>query len=154
LSAHLEALARAFATPVTGPTYRPFTRVVAAALVGGLLVWGARAALASPTPFEWQQLAAGATIAVALLWPLPSLLFGRTVVDAEGIRQIGWMGREATWQQVQRVRFVRLALSPRLIVSVGLGRARVFYSGSRELDLAFEQAVALLTAPRPAEPPA
>jgi hypothetical protein len=95
-----------------------------------------------------------ATIAVALLWPLPSLLFGRTVVDAEGIRQIGWMGREATWQQVQRVRFVRLALSPRLIVSVGLGRARVFYSGSRELDLAFEQAVALLTAPRQAEPPA
>ena len=154
MSAHLEALARAFATPVTGPTYRPFTRVVAAALVGGLLVWGARAALASPTPFEWQQLAAGATIAVALLWPLPSLLFGRTVVDAEGIRQIGWMGREATWQQVQRVRFVRLALSPRLIVSVGLGRARVFYSGSRELDLAFEQAVALLTAPRQAEPPA
>jgi hypothetical protein len=152
LSTHLDALARAFATPVTGPTYRPITRAIAALLVGGLLAWGARAALTSPMAFEWQQLAAGLAVAVALLWPLPSLLFGRTVVDATGIRQLGWMGRDVSWQQVQRVRFVRLALSPRLIVSVGLGRARVFYSGSRELDAAFEQAVRLLTAPRAAEP--
>ena len=152
MSTHLDALARAFATPVTGPTYRPITRAIAALLVGGLLAWGARAALTSPMAFEWQQLAAGLAVAVALLWPLPSLLFGRTVVDATGIRQLGWMGRDVSWQQVQRVRFVRLALSPRLIVSVGLGRARVFYSGSRELDAAFEQAVRLLTAPRAAEP--
>lgn len=148
-----EALARAFATPVSGPTYRPFTRVLAVLLVGGLFAWAAQTAFASASSLTWQQVAASAAVGLALLWPLPSLLWGRTVIDAAGIRQIGWMGREADWVQVQRVRFLAMPMSPRMIVSVGLGRSRVFYSGTPELDAAFRRAVLLLTGPLPDAPP-
>jgi hypothetical protein len=149
LNPRAEALASAFATPVVGPTYRPFTRVLTALLVTGLFAWSAQTAVASAASLTWQQVAAGAAVGLALLWPLPSLLWGRTVVDATGIRQLGWMGREAGWVQVQRVRFLAMPMSPRLIVSVGLGRSRVFYSGSAELDAAFRHAVLLLTGPLP-----
>lgn len=147
-----EALARAFATPVSGPTYRPFTRVVAASLVTGLFAWAAQTALASAESLTWQQVGTGVAVGLALLWPLPSLLWGRTVIDASGIRQLGWMGREADWVQVQRVRFLAMPMSPRMIVSVGLGRSRVFYSGNAELDAAFRHAVLLLTGPLPDAP--
>ncbi len=147
MSPRLDALARAFATPVSGPTYRPLTRGLALALVAGLLGWGARLLIASPEPLDATRLAAGAAVAFALLWPMPMLLLGRTVVDSTGVRQLGWMGREAAWSEVQRIRFVRLPMSPRLMVSLGVGRVRVFYSGSTELDEAFARAVRLLTAP-------
>jgi hypothetical protein len=147
LNARLDALARAFATPVTGPTYRPLTRALAVALVVGLLAWGLRLVLASPEPLDATRLAAGAAIALALLWPMPMLLFGRTVVDATGVRQLGWMGREVEWSQVQRIRFVRMPMSPRLMISLGIGRVKVFYSGSPALDEAFVRATRLLTAP-------
>ena len=147
MTPRLEALARAFATPVSGPTYRPLTRALALALVVGLLGWGVRALLASPEPLDATRLAAGAAVALALLWPMPSLLFGRTVVDANGVRQLGWMGREVSWSEVQRIRFVRMPLSPRLLISLGIGRVKVFHSGSAELDAAFLDAVRLLTAP-------
>lgn len=143
-----EVLARAFATPVEGPSYRPFTRIAAVVIVVGLFAWGARA-LAGAGPLDLGQWIAVTGIAAALLWPLPGLLWGRTVLDAEGIRQPGWMGREARWTDVERVRFVRIPLSPRLMLSTGFGRARVFYSGSPELDAAFDHAVRLLTAPAP-----
>lgn len=147
MNARLDALARAFATPVTGPTYRPLTRALAVALVVGLLAWGLRLVLASPEPLDATRLAAGAAIALALLWPMPMLLFGRTVVDATGVRQLGWMGREVEWSQVQRIRFVRMPMSPRLMISLGIGRVKVFYSGSPALDDAFVRATRLLTAP-------
>ena len=147
MSARLDALARAFATPVSGPTYRPATRVLAAVLVAGLLGWGLRAALVSAEPLDASRLAAGAAIAVALLWPMPALLFGRTVVDATGVRQLGCMGREVGWAQVQRIRHVRVPMSPRLMVSLGIGRMKEFYSGSPELDEAFLRAARILTSP-------
>lgn len=141
-----DALARAFATPVEGPSYRPFTRVGAVVIVAGLFGWGGRM-VAAAGPLDAGQWLAVAAIAAALLWPLPGLLRGRTVLDADGIRQPGWMGREARWVDVERVRFVRMPLSPRLMLSTGFGRAKVFYSGSRALDDAFEQAVGLMTSP-------
>ena len=147
MNPRLDALANAFATPVSGPTYRPATRVLAAVLVAGLLGWGARLLATSPDPFDATRLAAAAAIAIALLWPMPMLLFGRTVVDATGVRQLGWMGREIEWTQVQRIRFVRMPMSPRLMISMGIGRVKVFYSGNPALDEAFARATRLLTAP-------
>jgi hypothetical protein len=75
------------------------------------------------------------------------ILFGRTVVDATGVRQLGWLGREVAWAEVVKVRFVAMPMSPRLMVSTGFGRARVFYSGDRRLDDALREAARLLTAP-------
>lgn len=142
------ALARTFAQPVAGPTYRPVTRFVAAAMVVALLGWGARTLVAEGTAdLDATRLGAAAVVALALLWPMPMILFGRTVVDATGVRQVGWLGREVDWAQVVKVRFIAMPMSPRLVVSTGLGRARVFYSGTRELDAALREATRLLTAP-------
>lgn len=143
-----DAVSRAFAVPVDGPSYRPLTRWLAAGTVLALFGWGgaliAEHGLAS---LDAPRIVAGAAVAAALLWPLPTLLFGRTVVDATGVHQLGWGGREARWSDMQRVRFLRVPMASRLLVSVGFGRVRVFHSGSPELDAAFERATRLLTAP-------
>lgn len=140
------ALARTFAQPVSGPTYRPLTRAVAAALVVALFAWGARTLMLEPDT-DPTRLGAAAVVALALLWPMPMILFGRTVLDATGVRQEGWMGRGVAWAEVVKVRFIAMPMSPRLMVSTGFGRARVFYSGSRELDAAMQEAARLLVAP-------
>ena len=49
---------------------------------------------------------------------MPSILLGRTVIDATGIRQPGWLGREAEWAQVQRIRYLPMPLSPLMNQSV------------------------------------
>jgi len=149
LNPRADALAKAFATPVEGPAYRPFTRIVAVVVVVGLFGWGGSLVLGAGGLEGGQWVAVG-VMAAALLWPLPSLLLGRTVLDAEGIRQPGWMSREARWADVRRVRYVRMPLSPRLMISTGFGRPKVFFSGDATLDAAFEQAVYLLTEPLPA----
>jgi hypothetical protein len=148
VSPRIDALRRAFDTPVEGPTYRPLTRVLAASLVAGLIGWGAQGALSGAWgPIDATRAALGGVLALALLWPMPSMLFGRTVVDAAGIRQVGPAGRTVRWEEVQRVRFVRVPLAPRLVVSAGIGRVRVFHSGSPALDDAYARAVRLLTGP-------
>lgn len=146
MNPRVDLVARAFAQPVSGPSYRPATRTFAVLVVAGLIAWGARAMLAAePGTLDRTHWATALVIAIALLWPLPALLFGRTVLDATGVRQLGWMGREAEWAQVRRIRFVRMPMSPRMMVSVGIGRVRTFHSGSRELDAAFERATRILT---------
>jgi hypothetical protein len=147
LNPRADALARAFAEPVSGPAYRPFTRVLALVVVLGLIAWGVRALHAAGVGFDAPRLAAAVAVGAALLWPLPSLLLGRTVLDATGIRQAGWMGRDVAWRDVDRVRFVRMPMAPRLLVAAGFGRMKVFYSGNAELDAAFARAVRILTAP-------
>ncbi|MFM1989949.1 MAG: hypothetical protein RJA99_2906 [Pseudomonadota bacterium] len=148
MSPRLAALARTFAQPVSGPTYRPATRAVAAALVVALLGWGARSVIVDAgAAWDPTRVGAAAIVALALLWPMPMILFGRTVVDATGVRQLGWLGREVAWAEVVKVRFVAMPMSPRLMVSTGFGRARVFYSGDRRLDDALREAARLLTAP-------
>lgn len=142
------ALAQAFSQPVSGPTYRPFTRVLAVALVLGLLGWGARAVWTEgPQTLAPTHLAAAGVMAATLLWPLPMILFGRTVVDAQGLRREGWLGREIAWKQVVRARFIALPPQPRLMTSTGLGRAQTWYSGTSELDAALREAARLLNAP-------
>jgi hypothetical protein len=112
-----------------------------------VLVAGARQLWLDGPPPRQAFIAAGMVL-LLLLWPLPGLMTGRTRIDSRGISQQGFTRREVEWSQVQRVRFIRLGFSPRLVISAGFGRMRVFYSGSRELDEAFEHAVDLLTGPR------
>jgi hypothetical protein len=142
-----EAAARAaaaFAEPVEGPSHRPGTRIIAVVVVIVIVAWGARLLWQHGTPPTATLLAAAAVL-LLLVWPLPGMLTGRTRIDATGISQQGWSSREVRWDQIQRARFTRIALTPRLVVSTGIGRFKVFYSGSRELDAAFEHAVDVLT---------
>lgn len=148
-AARIEALAAAFAVPVEGPSYRLLTRVMAGTVALGSLAWGVRLLLAHADELSSKHWTAAAIVALAMLWPLP-MLFGRTVLDARGIRQTGWMGKEVTWPQAYRARFLRLPTAPRLLVSTGFGRARVFYSGSKTLDEAFERVAGLLNDTRDA----
>ena len=145
MSAPVDTLARRFAEPVSGPSYRPWVRVLAVAMAAVAVPWGAWSLLSTSDGLSWEQLAAALALAAVLLAPLPGLLFGRTIVDATGIRQLGWMGREIAWAEIRRVRMIRIPLAPRLVASAGMGRARVFHSGCTELDRAFEQAVEELT---------
>jgi len=150
LQASMEAAARAaatFAQPVEGPSHRPAIRVIALVVVAVIVVAGARQLFLDGAPSRQALFAAGMVL-LLLLWPLPGLMTGRTRIDARGISQHGFGKREVEWQQVQRVRFIRLGFSPRLVVSAGFGRMRVFYSGSRDLDEAFEHVVDVLTGPR------
>jgi hypothetical protein len=136
--------ARSFAQPVEGPSHRPVIRYLAVAIVAVIVAWGLRQLWLHGMP-SGQALGTAAVILLLLLWPLPGLFNGRTRIDATGIRQQGFVKREIEWTQVQRVRFIRLAMSPRLVVSSGYGRIKVFYSGSRDLDEAFEEVVRVLT---------
>jgi hypothetical protein len=148
--ASAEAAARAadaFAEPVEGPSHRTATRLVAVAVVALVIGWGARLMWQHGAPSSGALAAAGIVL-LLLLWPLPGMLTGRTRIDARGIRQQGWTPREVEWAQIERVRFARIAMTPRLVVSTGFGRFRVFYSGSRELDEAFERVVEVLTGAR------
>jgi hypothetical protein len=138
--------ARAFAQPIEGPSHRPVIRYLAVAIVVLIMAWGARQLWQHGVP-SGQAIGASAMVLLLLLWPLPGLFNGRTRIDATGIHQQGFAAREVQWSQVQRVRFIRLALTPRLVVSSGFGRMKVFYSGSRELDEAFEHVVDVLTGP-------
>jgi hypothetical protein len=136
--------ARSFAQPIEGPSHRPVIRYVAVAVVAVIVAWGLRQLWLHGMP-SGQALVTSVLILLLLLWPLPGLFNGRTTIDATGIRQHGFVKREVEWSQVQRVRFIRLAVSPRLVVSSGFGRMKVFYSGSRDLDEAFEEVVRVLT---------
>jgi len=145
----LDALARAFAQPVEGPSYRPLTRGLAVLVVAGLLAWAVRVVAAAPPEFTAAHWVATAAFEAVVLWPVPALLFGRTRVDADGVRQLGWLARHAGWAEVRRIRFVRVPMSPRLVVSFDSGRPRIFYSGNAALDAAFERVQSLLTEPLP-----
>lgn len=138
-------MGRAFEAPVAGPTYRPLTRALALALVLGLLGWTGASVLRAHDALGPAHWAAGAAILGALLWPLPALLLGRTEVDARGVRQLGWQGREVLWSEVARARFLRLPGAPRLLLSTGFGRVKAFHSGSPALDEAFERAARILS---------
>jgi hypothetical protein len=147
MSEAAQRAAAAFARPVEGPSHRPAIKVAAVSIVVVVAAWGGRLLFQQGTP-STQSLAAAGLVLLLLLWPLPGMLAGRTRIDAQGIRQQGWAAREVEWAQVRRIRFARLPMTPRLLVSAGFGRMKVFYSGSPELDRAFERVVDVMTGPR------
>jgi len=139
-----EELSRRFAEPVSGPAYRRVTRIAAAA-VGVLLVLFGLRVLGSLTEMPIETAIGLVMMAGAPLAALPGILTGKTRIDATGIRQDGLFVKEVKWSEITRVRFARLPLSPRLIVTTGFGRFRAFYSGDKALDRAFSEVELALT---------
>lgn len=128
-----------FATPVVGRSHTLPVRVVSAALVVLLIGWGARALIADPADLGWQVLVLLAAALAMVLWQGWYMLFGRTIIDAQGIRQEGVSDKRVTWEEISRLRLVRLPLSARLLVAGQRGPVKAFHAGTPELVAAFSE---------------
>lgn len=120
-------------SPVTGPaygrTFRWIATLVVLALAGLSLrvVWRTEG-WASSDAF-WLLGLTG--IAVAGSWW--QMLSSTTTLDAQGIRQSGWVDKSMRWDEVAAARL----LGSRLVLKARFGRPRVFHAGNAELAAAF-----------------
>ena len=131
--------AERFATPVQGYSHTVPVRVVSAGLVVLLIVWGGRALMSESADLGWQVLVLLAAALAMVLWQGWYMLFGRTIIDAQGIRQEGVSDKRISWEEISRLRLVRLPLSARLLVAGQRGPVRAFHAGTPELIAAFAE---------------
>lgn len=115
-------------TPVEGPSFSVYAKLLATAGVGGLLVaaWGARTQLhpiSLPPEFLWLV----ALAALVVIWQYLHILFSTTGISGDALSQ-GWLWRDSVLlrdiAQVKLLRFKPLdaLVSPRLVVRTrGLG---------------------------------
>lgn len=127
-----------FAQPVTGPAYRPVTRVLAVLIVTSLLVYGVQV-LTGSEPVNSAVLMLMAAAAGVVLITAWYILTGKTTVDATGIRQDWFWERHFRWHEIARARFVRVPLAPRLVLMTARGPLKSVHSGNRALDAAFTE---------------
>lgn len=131
-----------FARAVTGPSYRPGFRWM---VISTLLSLGAYAArVLTERPADAPDIAPhvavlSAAAAVLLLVNAWFMVFGRTTVDAHGIRRSGLFGNEVRWEQISRASLLRVPFSPRLVVMPVAGPMRAFHAGNAELEAAFRE---------------
>lgn len=63
--------------------------------------------------------------------------FGRTTIDAEGIKQEWVFNRRISWEEIRMAKFVPLLFSKRLVCFPHRGRPVIFHAGERPLEIAF-----------------
>lgn len=129
-------IAARFETPVEGTSYNWIIKTALvlidlAVLGGGVFVFSVEGDV--PTHMEVFGWAALALIAVTT-WDMWT---GRTRIDRDGIHRKALFGKSVSWQEIRRVRFLRLPPSPRLLVSTSQGPFKVFYAGEPKLREAF-----------------
>lgn len=133
------------AEPVEGPSFPPVVKVLAGALVGAVLVLGARASW-QWSGFGWQEgglLVAALVVMAAGGW---IVLWSRTRVDAQCIDERGLWTRTVRLSEVKQLRLIvfpglEWIVVPRLVVRASGGALAVFHAGNRELLNAFRQLV-------------
>ncbi len=127
-----------FAQPVVGPSHTFGFKLTAVGLLVSLGGYAARVLERAP---EMSQHVALVSLGAAGLLLVSSwwLLFGKTVVDATGIRKSGWWKTEVRWEEIGRASYLRVPLSPRLVVMTGSGPMRSFFAGSPALQDAFRE---------------
>ena len=127
-----------FSEPVSGPAYGRFFRLLATAILVGVLAMAARAALQIPDSTE---AATGygliGFVLVSLLASYWFMMTSTTTIDASGIRQTGLMEKAVTWDAVTSARLFGPPFARRLMVRSANGRFRFFFGGSPELLAAF-----------------
>ena len=129
-----------FPTAIRGPSYSLPMRVGATLLLLPALPFGVRGlievvnvGLASPMALVML----GAF--VGMIGTYVHILKAETVVDSDGIRQVGLMERKVAWSEVESLRLRRWGAT-RLVVRTGRGPAKIFVAGTEELREAFERA--------------
>ncbi len=131
-----------FPSPVVGPAYGRSARLLTGALVLALAALTVRVlwrteGWASADAF-WLLGLTG--IAVLASWR--QMLASTTTIDADGIRQSGWVDKSMRWDEVVLARQLTPRLAPRLMLKAKLGRPRAFHAGSAELEVAFARIAA------------
>jgi hypothetical protein len=127
-----------FPQPVSGPAYGRFFRVLATAMLLGVLAMAARATLQLPDDVAAAQgywlLGIGMLALIGSYWVM---MRSKTTIDAAGIRQSGLTEKQATWQEVRSARLFGPPFARRLMVRKASGRLLFFFGGSPELLAAF-----------------
>lgn len=127
-----------FTQPVSGPTYGRTFRLMASAMMIGVMAMAARATLQLPDDVPAAQgywlLGLGMLAVIASYW---FLISARTTIDATGIRQTGLIDTVVTWPELYSARLFGPPFSRRLMVRTIGGRFRFFFGGSPELLAAF-----------------
>ena len=122
--------------PVEGPAFPLLVKLLASALVAGMLVTAARAA-DGLLEQSWTPTGLGLMIAAMLLvlWCLAWIWRSRTRVDADGIGQTWFWRKSVRWDDVTQARFIAVRrlewiFAPRLLVRMRSGRVILFHAGA------------------------
>lgn len=131
-----------FTQPVSGPAYGGFFRLLATAMVLGVLAMAVRATLSMPDDAGAAQgywlLGLGMLALLASFWVL---MRSTTTIDAVGIRQSGLTEKKIAWHEVRSARLFGPPFARRLMVRKASGRFLFFFGGSPELIAAFGRIV-------------
>ncbi len=122
--------------PVTGLSYKRPAAAIAVVLTLAVFGYGSRlmaADVALPAPLLLVLIAGAVAMAMSCWF----IVFGTTTVDAEGIRQAGITPRSWRWDDIERVKLVRMPWSTRLMLAPVKGPTRVVHAGTPALDDAF-----------------
>jgi hypothetical protein len=127
-----------FSQPVSGPAYGRFFRLLATAMVLGVLAMAVRATLLLPDDVQAAQgywiLGIGMLALLASYWVL---MRSTTIIDGQGIRQSGLTDKKVAWHEVRSARLFGPPFARRLMVRTANGRFRFFFGGSPQLLAAF-----------------
>ncbi|MEZ5738698.1 MAG: hypothetical protein R3E68_04000 [Burkholderiaceae bacterium] len=139
--------AERFAVPVSGGSYRWPAKAIAVTITAGtmlfLLVGLFNGAMADP---GFLLLFAGAGFAMGM--GCYYIVTGKTTVDSRGIHQQWIFPKFYPWEEIYKVRLVRLPLATRLVLTTPRPPFKAVHAGTPELIAAFEE-VARLVRPRP-----
>lgn len=129
--------AERFAQPVVGDSYRLpvkimallITACVAVAIIGAIGVGGA-------TDSAALLLLLGGGIGMGL--GCYHIVWGKTRIDAEGIRQDWIFARFYRWEDIFKAKVLRLPMGTRLVLTTARPPFKSVHAGTRELEEAFE----------------
>jgi hypothetical protein len=123
------------ASPVSGPAYSPWFKMLATVLVFGMVGYVASFLLRyrADRLSEWLLLAA----IVFLLLSYRGFLRATVIVDERGIRQSGWPGKQLVWDDVRSAKLIGVPRAgwlspPRLVIRTGTA-FYTFNAGTQEL---------------------
>jgi len=123
------------ASPVSGPAYSPWFKMLATVLVFGMVGYVASFLLRYRANglSEWLLLAA----IVFLLLSYRGFLQATVIVDERGIRQSGWPGKQVVWDDVRSAKLIGVPRAgwlspPRLAIRTGTA-FYTFNAGTQEL---------------------
>lgn len=135
--------------PAEGPAFPLTVRLLATAMVAGMVGWGlqAREELGAAS---W-NLSATAIVGgcfVLVLWCLVWMWRSRTRVDEQGIHQSWIWDKHVRWDQIAQARLVGVPklewiITPRLVVRPRGGGVQVFHSADRRVLEVFATYVTL-----------
>lgn len=135
-----------FVSPVTGPSYGAFTKLLAA-FITAIVVLFVVAMIAMAEKMNTPMLLLMLGAAVAMSATTYYIVTGQTTIDSKGVRQDWITGKTYTWEEIRKVRVLRLPMATRLVINTGKPPFKAVHAGSDELASAFEEIVRIYKDP-------